>query len=188
MAVREITLALPEELYRDARKAGILSSEYIESLLRDALRSVTWEDRIEEIQREIQKAGRVDKTKEEIIAELRSTRKRLWEAEYSRRLRRRRTFLLSVLLMLGGFMLGGFVTSLMMRNLVLTMMDQYQTQTQVIAVYNLLDYLIPYHVFFGGALLAFMFLTACVWFITKLPRKVYPANLAPGLMKVGGRR
>ena len=85
MAVREITLALPEELYRDARKAGILSSEYIESLLRDALRSVTWEDRIEEIQREIQKAGGVDKTKEEIIAELRSTRKRLWEAEYSRR-------------------------------------------------------------------------------------------------------
>jgi post-segregation antitoxin (ccd killing protein) len=88
MAVKEITLTLPEELYRDARKAGILSSEYIESLLRDACGSppcsVTWEDRIEEIQREIQRAGGVDKTKEEIIAELRSTRKRLWEAEYSR--------------------------------------------------------------------------------------------------------
>ena len=85
MAVREITLTLPEELYRDAREAGILSSEYFESLLRDALRSVTWEDRIEEIQREVQKAGGVDKTKGEIIAELRSTRKRLWEAEYSRK-------------------------------------------------------------------------------------------------------
>lgn len=85
MAVREITLTLPEELYRDAREAGILSSEYFESLLRDALRSVTWEDRIEEIQREVQKAGGVDKTKEEIVAELRSTRKRLWEAEYSQR-------------------------------------------------------------------------------------------------------
>jgi hypothetical protein len=85
MAVKEITLNLPEELYRDARKAGILSSEYIESLLRDALRSVTWEERIEEIQREVQKAGGADKTKEEIIAELRSTRKRLWETEYSRR-------------------------------------------------------------------------------------------------------
>ena len=85
MAVREITLTLPEELYRDARKAGILSSGYIESLLRDALRSVTWEARIEEIQREIQKAGGVDKTREEIIAERRSTRKRLWETEYSRR-------------------------------------------------------------------------------------------------------
>lgn len=83
MAVKEITLTLPEELYRDARKAGILSSEYIESLLRDALRSVTWEERIEEIQREIQKAGGVDKTREEVIAELRSTRKRLWEAEYT---------------------------------------------------------------------------------------------------------
>ncbi|MBL7184649.1 MAG: hypothetical protein ISS50_09405 [Anaerolineae bacterium] len=85
MAVREITLILPEELYRDAREAGILSSEYIESLLRDALRSVTWEERIGEIQREIQKAGGVAKTKEEIIADLRSTRKRLWEAEYSRK-------------------------------------------------------------------------------------------------------
>jgi len=187
MAVKEITLTLSEELYRDARKAGILSSEYIESLLRDALRSVTWEERIEEIQREIQKAGGVDKTREEIIAELRSTRKRLWETEYSWRLRQR-PFLLSVLLMLGGFVLGGFVTSLMMRSLVLTMVDQYQAQTQVIAVYNLLDHLIPCYIFYGGALLALMFLAACVWFITKSPKKVYPANLAPGLMKVEGRR
>ena len=85
MAVKEITLTLPEKVYRDAREAGILSSEYIESLLRDALRSVTWEERIEEIQKEIQKAGGVDKTREEIIAELRSTRKRLWETEYNRR-------------------------------------------------------------------------------------------------------
>lgn len=85
MAVKEITLTLPEELYRDAQEAGLLSAEYIESLLRDALRSVTWEERIEEIQREIQKAGGVDKTREEILAELRSTRKRLWETEYSRR-------------------------------------------------------------------------------------------------------
>jgi hypothetical protein len=85
MAVKEITLTLPEELYQDAQEAGLLSAEYIESLLRDALRSVTWEERIEEIQREIQRTGGVDKTKGEIIAELRSTRKRLWEAEYSRR-------------------------------------------------------------------------------------------------------
>jgi hypothetical protein len=85
MAVKEITLTLPAELYREAQKAGLLSAEYIESLLRDALRSVTWEERIEEIQREVQKAGGLDKAKEEIIAELRSTRKRLWEAEYSRR-------------------------------------------------------------------------------------------------------
>jgi len=185
MAVREITFTLSEELYRDAQEAGILSSEYIESLLRDVLRAVTWEERIEEIQREIQKAGGVDKTREEIFAELRSARKRLWETEYSWRLRQR-PFLLSVLLMLGGFMLGGLVTLLMMRNLVLRMMGQYQTQTQVITVYNLLDHLIPCYIFYGGALLALMFLTACVWFITKSPKKVYPANLAPGLMKVGG--
>lgn len=66
-------------------QAGILSSEYIEELLRDALRARTWEERIAEIQAEIQAAGGVDKTKEEIIAELRSTRKHLWETEYSRR-------------------------------------------------------------------------------------------------------
>ena len=85
MAVQEITLALPTDLYQEAQEAGILSSEYIEKLLRDALRTMTWEQRIEEIQREIQEAGGVNKTKEEIIAELRSTRKHLWDTEYSRR-------------------------------------------------------------------------------------------------------
>ena len=87
-------------------------------------------------------------------------------------LRRRRTFLLSVLLMLEGFTLGGLVTSLMMRNLVFRMMDQYQTQTQVIAVYNLLDHLIPYDVFFGGALLALVLITACVWLLPSLQNRV----------------
>lgn len=85
MAVREITLALPADLYQEAQEAGILSSEYIEKLLRDALRTLTWEQRIEEIQREVQEAGGVNKTQEEIIAELRSTRKHLWDTEYSRR-------------------------------------------------------------------------------------------------------
>jgi len=47
--------------------------------------AVAWEERIGEIQREIQKAGGVGKTSEGTIAELRSTRKRLWEAEYSRK-------------------------------------------------------------------------------------------------------
>lgn len=85
MAVREITLALPADLYQEAQEAGILSSGYIEKLLRDALRTLTWEQRIEEIQREVQEAGGVNKTQEEIIAELRSTRKHLWDTEYSRR-------------------------------------------------------------------------------------------------------
>ena len=85
MAVREITLALPTDLYQEAQEAGILSPEYIEKLLRDALRTLTWEQRIEEIQREIQEAGGMNKPKEEIIAELRSTRKHLWDTEYSRR-------------------------------------------------------------------------------------------------------
>jgi hypothetical protein len=42
MAVREITLALPADLYQEAQEAGILSPEYIEKLLRDALRTLTW--------------------------------------------------------------------------------------------------------------------------------------------------
>ena len=85
MAVREITLALPADLYQEAQEAGILSSEYIEKLLRDALRTLTWEQRIEEIQWEIQEAGGVNQPKEEIIAELRATRKHLWDTGYSRR-------------------------------------------------------------------------------------------------------
>jgi len=88
MAVREITFALPADLYQEAQEAGILSSEHIEKLLRDALRTRTWEQRIEEIQREIQEAGGVNETKEEIIAELRATRKHLWDTEYSRRYNR----------------------------------------------------------------------------------------------------
>ena len=81
-------------------------------------------------------------------------------------LRRRRTLLLSILLMLDGFALGGCVTAVMMRNLVWRMMALYRDQAQVLAVYNLLDHLISYYVCYGGAVLALTLATGCVWFLT----------------------
>ncbi|MGB3904786.1 MAG: hypothetical protein WBB22_07670 [Anaerolineae bacterium] len=85
-------------------------------------------------------------------------------------LRRRRAVVLSVLLVLDGFALGGCVTSLMMRDLVGRMMAVYQDQAQVIAVYNLIDHILPYYLYFGGALLALTVTTACVWFATRPPK------------------
>lgn len=60
-------------------------------------------------------------------------------------LRRRRTLLLSILLMLDGFALGGCVTALMMRNLVWRMMAVYENQfDEWLVLYNLKDHLLPY--------------------------------------------
>jgi hypothetical protein len=87
-------------------------------------------------------------------------------------LRRRRTLLLSALLMMDGFALGGCVTSLMMGNLVQGMMAVYERDwAQWLAVYNLLDHLIPYYLCYGGALLALTFTTACVWFVSRPPAR-----------------
>lgn len=77
---------------------------------------------------------------------------------------------MSVLLVLDGFALGGCVMSLMMRDLILRMMAVYQDPAQVVAVYNLLDHLIPYYLCYGGALMALTFTTACVWFATRPPK------------------
>ena len=89
-------------------------------------------------------------------------------------LRGHRAFLLSVLLMLEGLALGGCITSLMMRNLVSRMMGVYRDPAQVLAVYNLLDHLIPYYFCYGGALLVLTVATASVWFVTRSPK---PANV-----------
>ena len=75
--------------------------------------------------------------------------------------------LLSVLLLLDGFALGGCLTSLMMRNLVFGMMAVYEDAAQILAVYNLLDHLIPYYFCYGGALLALTVTTVCVWLAVK---------------------
>jgi hypothetical protein len=79
----------------------------------------------------------------------------------------RRVLLLSVLLLLDGFALGGCLTSLMMRNLVIEMMAVYEDSAQVLAVYNLFDHLLPYYLCYGGALLALTVTTVCVWVAVK---------------------
>jgi hypothetical protein len=87
-------------------------------------------------------------------------------------LQQRRGILLSVLLIMDGFALGGCVTSLMMGNLVQGMMAVYERDwAQWLAVYNLLDHLIPYYLCYGGALLALTFTTACVWFVSRPPAR-----------------
>ena len=85
-------------------------------------------------------------------------------------LRRRRAVLLSALLVMDGFALGGCVTSLMMGRLVGRMMAVYQDQAQVIAVYNLFDHIFPYYLCYGGALLVLVGVTVCVWVVSR-PRE-----------------
>jgi hypothetical protein len=74
--------------------------------------------------------------------------------------------------MMDGAALGGCVTSLLMRNEVLRMMALYErSEAQRLAVYNLLDHLIPYYFFYGGALSVLILTTACVWFFTRPPTR-----------------
>jgi hypothetical protein len=73
----------------------------------------------------------------------------------------RQIALLPILLLLDGFMLGGCVVLFMVRNLLLE--KCCSTEPMVGAVYNLLDYLIPYYLFFGGALIVCAGLTVLVW-------------------------
>lgn len=72
-----------------------------------------------------------------------------------------RIFPLSILLLLDGIMLGGCIALFIVRNLLLD--KCCSTEPLVGAVYNLLDYLIPYYLFFGGALIVFAGLTVLVW-------------------------
>lgn len=78
--------------------------------------------------------------------------------------------LLYVLLVMDGVALAGCVTSLIMRHLVFEMMAVYRDEAQIMAVYNLLDHLIPYYLFYAGALLVLGATTACVWLASRRAR------------------
>lgn len=65
----------------------------------------------------------------------------------------RRATLLAILLVLLGFGLGGCTALWMVRTLILRMMAIYQETAEALAIYNLLDHLIPYAVGFGIVLL-----------------------------------
>ena len=77
----------------------------------------------------------------------------------------RRIVPLPILLLLDGFMLGGCVVLLIVRDLLLA--KCCSTEPMVGSVYNLLDYLVPYYLFFGGALIACAGLTVLVMKIVK---------------------
>ena len=82
-------------------------------------------------------------------------------------IRRRRAMVLSALLVMDGFALGGCVTSLMMRRLVMQMTAVYESQAQALAVYNLFDHLIPYYACYGAALLVLVGVTVSVWVVSR---------------------
>lgn len=79
----------------------------------------------------------------------------------------RRKSLLVFLLTLDGFVLGGCVTLVLMRNLVLWFCCSSEPPRW--EVYNLLDHLIPYYAVYGGALLILLLTTILVWGITRKP-------------------
>ncbi len=82
---------------------------------------------------------------------------------------RQRHLLFSVLVLLDGFMIGGLATSFMIRNLILDRCCSADLMNKV--VYNLLDPLVFYYVFFGGALLLLAIITVGVWFADKASRR-----------------
>ena len=80
----------------------------------------------------------------------------------------RRGLLLAILLLLDGFMLGGIVTSFRVRDLLLE--KCCSANRMELSIYNLLDYLVPYYLFFGGALIVLIAITIIVWLVTKPSR------------------
>ncbi len=68
---------------------------------------------------------------------------------------------IAILLVLDGVMLGGCIALFTVRNLLLD--KCCSTEPMVGTVYNLLDYLIPYYLLFGGALIVLVGLTVVVW-------------------------
>lgn len=71
---------------------------------------------------------------------------------------------LSMFLLLDGFALGGCAVLLMIRNLLL---EKCCSAEPVWAIYNLLDYLVPYYLAFGSALLILIVATVFVWLTIK---------------------
>jgi len=71
----------------------------------------------------------------------------------------------SFLLGLSGFMLGGLMMSFVFRNLVLARCCGQNQFNQ--SVYNLLDHLIPYYVFFSGMFLLLLISLLLLWALEK---------------------
>lgn len=72
---------------------------------------------------------------------------------------------LAILLLLDGFALGGLVASFLIGNLILDRSLSASQMNQTL--YNLLDYIIPYKIFFAAMLCVVVILTMGVWLIGK---------------------
>ncbi len=73
--------------------------------------------------------------------------------------------LFSMLLLLDGLALGGLVASFLIGNLILDMSLSASQMNQTL--YNLLDHIFPYKVFFAAMLCVVVFLTMVVSFVGK---------------------
>jgi len=83
MTTLEIRLSLPDRIANQARAAGLLTSEAIERLLRDAIRKEAAR-RLLEIGRRLREAGSPQITEAELEEELRAVRAELREERAAR--------------------------------------------------------------------------------------------------------
>jgi len=79
MTELELRLSLPDQLANQARAEGLLTSESIERLVRDALRKAAIQ-RFSEIGQRLREAGGVDITPAELESDLKAVRAELREA------------------------------------------------------------------------------------------------------------
>ncbi len=75
----ELTVTLPDELARKARDAGLLTSEAIERLVRQAIRKAA-ADRLSEYGKRLREPGGPEITESELESELKTVRAELREA------------------------------------------------------------------------------------------------------------
>lgn len=101
MKNKEVNLSIPDYLYRECLKAtkiGLFSnlSELVQAGIRRELKelfflsqaekeNITWNQALKDLREEVKKVGGYNKSKEEIIQELRKIRRRIWEEEYKER-------------------------------------------------------------------------------------------------------
>ena len=83
MAELELKLSLPDRLATQARAAGLLTSEAIERLVREAVRKVAIQ-RFTEVGERLRESGGVEITPAELESELRAVRAELREARARR--------------------------------------------------------------------------------------------------------
>lgn len=83
MTELELKLSLPDQLANQAKAAGLLTSEAIERLVREAIKKAAAE-RLTEIGRRLREAGGPEITEAELESELKAVRAELREARARR--------------------------------------------------------------------------------------------------------